>query len=61
MFNFKKKRLEDYAGTCKPAQYMSDGVANIFYLNVGLVNGRGMVKYQYFDTDYYNYRYSIAF
>ncbi|XP_065929832.1 uncharacterized protein [Magallana gigas] len=33
--------LEDYAGACKPAQYMSDGVANIFYLNVGLVNGRG--------------------
>lgn len=40
---------------------MSDGVANIFYLNVGLVNGRGRVKDQYFDTDYYNYRYFIAF
>lgn len=43
MFDFFFKRLEDYTGACKPAQYMSDGVANIFYLNVGLVNGRGRV------------------
>ncbi|XP_061185783.1 uncharacterized protein LOC133193882 [Saccostrea echinata] len=33
--------LEEYDGKCQPSEYMPDGGASIFALNVGLVNGRG--------------------
>lgn len=37
--------MEDYDGICKLVNYMLDEIIFIFFLNVGLVNGRGWYIY----------------